>query len=78
MKLTKARARIMDEVVRQHRAGHKGYLETGRFKHWDSRPIKALIKMGFLRRHSFDGDPFGVFCVEITSAGWDYIYRINR
>ena len=80
MKLSKARARVMDEVVRHHRLGREGYLEVGRFKHWDSRPINALIKMGFLKRLDINaswGDLIGVFTVEITPAGWDYIYRIN-
>ena len=77
MKLTKAREKVLAEVVRHHRLGREGYLEVGRFKHWDARPINALIKMGFLKRTDINGEELRYFCVEITSAGWDYIYRIN-
>jgi len=84
MKLSKARARVMDEVVRHHRCGKVAYLETGSQKHWDVRPIKALIEMGLIRRYHYHRDDGsfrrlvrGVWEVEMTTAGWDHIYRIK-
>lgn len=75
MNLTKAQERIMHDTVKCHRTGKFGYLETGRLKPYDARPIKALIKLGLIQAENYLNT--GTYITEITTKGWDHIYKIR-
>jgi len=75
MTLTKAQERIIHDIVKCHRAGQFGYLETGLLKPYDPRPIKALIKLGLIQAENYMNA--GTYIAEITTKGWDHIYKIR-
>jgi len=88
MKLSKAEIKIIDEVAKWHRAGTPAEIYTG--TEWLDgtwkRPfhdpsVSKLIDRGFLKELN-GPDPHrklhnNKWYLEITPAGWDYIYRIN-
>ena len=85
MKLTKAESRIIDEVVRNNRLRRRGFVDTGTKwitgkwrRPFNKGSIKTLTEKNFVKILSDPaGTPGNLWVLEITTAGWDHIYRVR-